>query len=146
MEQRNPYPTVDVILERDGRILTIKRKKEPFKDQLALPGGFIDAGETVEDAARREASEETSLEVEPIDVLGVYSDPKRDPRAHSMSVVFICIIVGGELQAGDDAAAVEWIPLDRIPSSKLAFDHSTILADYVNWKSSGGTFWSTRRR
>jgi ADP-ribose pyrophosphatase YjhB (NUDIX family) len=135
-----------MILERDGRILTIKRKKEPFKDQLALPGGFIEAGETAEDAARREASEETSLEVEPIDVLGVYSDPKRDPRAHSMSVVFICIIVGGELQAGDDAAAAEWIPLDRIPSSKLAFDHSTILADYVKWKSSGGTFWSTKRR
>src|ERR671936_2153760 len=91
----NPTPTVDVILQRDSKVLMIRRKKEPFKDRLALPGGFVNEGETVEDAVKREAMEETSLEVEPIEILGVYSQPKRDPRKHIMTVVFVGIILGG---------------------------------------------------
>ena len=75
---RNPVPTVDIILQK-GSILLIKRKNEPFKDHFALPGGFVNGGESVEDAVKREAIEETSLEIEPIDILGVYSDPERDP-------------------------------------------------------------------
>lgn len=148
MEHRNPVPTVDVILQRDSKVLMVKRKKDPFKGYLALPGGFVNEGETVEEAMKREAKEETSLEVEPIDILGVYSDPRRDPRKHSTSTVFIGIIVGGQDRAGDDAESIEWVDLDRIEKQQqMAFDHLQIIQDYKNWRSSGGgTFWSTKRR
>ncbi len=86
---KNPIPTVDVIIQMASRILLVKRKNEPFREYLAIPGGFVNEGETVEDAAKREVNEETSLDIELIDILGVYSDPKRDPRGHNMSTVFI---------------------------------------------------------
>ena len=150
IEYKNPTPTVDVILERESKILMVRRKKDPYKDHLALPGGFVNEGETVEDAMKREAMEETSLEIHPIDVLGVYSDPRRDPRKHIVTVVFVGIIVSGDLRANDDAASIEWIQLDSIDQLQqqkmLAFDHAQILQDYRQWKSSGGTFWSTKRR
>jgi 8-oxo-dGTP diphosphatase len=146
MQYRNPSPTVDLILQCDSRVLMVRRKKDPFKGQLALPGGFVNEGETVEDAMKREAMEETSLEVEPIDILGVYSDPKRDPRKHIMSVVFVGIIIGGSGRAGDDAESIEWVELADIEKQQIAFDHATILRDYKKWKASGGTFWSTKRR
>jgi ADP-ribose pyrophosphatase YjhB (NUDIX family) len=142
----NPTPTVDAILQRDSKVLMVRRKKDPFKGHLALPGGFVDEGETVEDAMKREAMEETSLEVEPIDILGVYSDPKRDPRKHIMTVVFVGIIIGGSNKAGDDAASIEWVELSDIEKQRIAFDHAEILRDYRKWKASGGTFWSTKRR
>lgn len=123
----------------------IRRKRDPFSGKLALPGGFVNEGETVEEAARREALEETSLQVEPIEILGVYSDPKRDPRKHVLSVVFVGIVVGGSQRAGDDAEVVEWIEPEQIPNSEVAFDHTKIIRDYVHWRSSGGTFWSSRR-
>ncbi|MDQ3806618.1 MAG: NUDIX hydrolase [Thermoproteota archaeon] len=145
-EYRNPTPTVDVILERDSNILMVRRKKDPFKDYLSLPGGFVNEGETVEEAMKREAMEETSLEVHPIDILGVYSDPTRDPRKHIMTTVFIGIIISGEIRAGNDAASTEWIKLTSIEQQQVAFDHSQILRDYKLWKASGGTFWSTKRR
>ena len=146
-QYRNPTPTVDVILERDSNVLMVRRKNDPFKDHLALPGGFVNEGETVEDAIKREAMEETSLEVHPIDILGVYSDPTRDPRKHIVTVVFVGIIVSGAIRAGDDAASIEWIQTANIDrQQKLAFDHAQILHDYRQWKSSGGTFWSTKRR
>jgi 8-oxo-dGTP diphosphatase len=142
----NPTPTVDVILQRDSKVLMVRRKKDPFKGRLALPGGFVNEGETAEDAMKREAMEETSFEVEPIEILGVYSDPKRDPRKHIMTVVFVGIILGGSGRAGDDAASIEWVELASIESQQIAFDHLTILRDYWKWKASGGTFWSTKRR
>jgi 8-oxo-dGTP diphosphatase len=129
-QYRNPTPTVDVILERDSNILMVRRKNDPFKDHLSLPGGFVNEGETVEDAMKREALEETSLEVHPIDILGVYSDP----------------ILGGTIRAGDDAASTEWIKVANIKRQHIAFDHAQILRDYQHWKASGGTFWSTKRR
>lgn len=145
-EYRNPTPTADIILQRDSKILMVRRKKDPFKGQLALPGGFINEGETAEEAARREAIEETTLEVEPIEILGVYSDPKRDPRKHIMSTVFVGIIVGGSDKAGDDAESIEWVELGNIEKQEIAFDHVQILRDYKKWKTSDGTFWSTKRR
>lgn len=145
-EYRNPTPTADIILQRDSKILMVRRKKDPFKGQLALPGGFINEGETAEEAARREAIEETTLEVEPIEILGVYSDPKRDPRKHVMSIVFVGIIVGGSDKAGDDAESIEWVELGTIEKQEIAFDHAQILRDYKKWKTSDGTFWSTKRR
>jgi 8-oxo-dGTP diphosphatase len=145
-EYRNPSPTVDIVLQRDSTILLVRRMKEPFKGLLALPGGFINEGETAEDAVKREAREETSLEVEPIEILGVYSDPGRDPRKHVMSIVFIGLITGGIPRAGDDAQDVEWIELDRVEDKELAFDHRQIIRDYKRWKLAGGTYWSSKRR
>src|ERR1041384_5366728 len=110
-EQRykNPVPIVDIIIQKDSQILLVKRKKEPFRGLFALPGGFVNEGERVEDAAKREAKEETSLNIELVDILGVYSDPNRDPRGHIMSTVFEKISPNnkGEPLAKDDAAKIE---------------------------------------
>lgn len=143
MSYRNPTPTVDAIMQKGSKVLMIRRKKDPFKGMLALPGGFVNEDETVEDAMKREMFEETSLEVEPIEILGVYSDPKRDPRKHTMTVVFVAIITGGSEKASDDAAGLEWVEL--ADPGKVAFDHARILADYRKWRASAGTFWSTKR-
>ena len=148
-EQRhkNPIPTVDIIIQKDSRILLVKRKKEPFKDLFALPGGFVNEGEQVEDAAKREAKEETSLDIELVDILGVYSEPNRDPRGHIMSTVFVGKIPPNnkvEALAQDDAAKIEWINLEEVDNTQFAFDHQKIISDYKKWKQSGGTFWSSR--
>ena len=147
---KNPIPTVDIIIQMDSRILLVKRKNEPFRGYLAIPGGFVNEGETVEDAAKREVKEETSLDIELIDILGVYSDPKRDPRGHNMSTVFIGKIPttrNGKVKAAaaaDDALELYWMNLEDIPYEKFAFDHKNILEDYIKWKKSGGTFWSSQ--
>jgi ADP-ribose pyrophosphatase YjhB (NUDIX family) len=146
-QHKNPTPTVDIIIEDDSRILLIKRKNEPFKDHLVLPGGFVNEGEKVEDAAKREAQEETSLDVDLIDILGVYSDPTRDPRGHSMSTVFIGRVPrnsDNKAVAKDDAAEIEWINTEAIRDTNFGFDHKHILVDYNRWKKSGGTFWSSK--
>ncbi len=127
---RNPFPTVDVVIERDGdRVVLVRRRNPPFG--WALPGGFIDYGEAVEDAARREALEETGLQVRLEMLLGVYSHPDRDPRHHTMSVVYVARAGIDEPVAGDDAAEVREFGLDELP--ELAFDHGLILADYADW-------------
>jgi 8-oxo-dGTP diphosphatase len=86
---KNPTPTVDAIIHKNSQILLIERKKEPFKGYMVLPGGFVNEGERVEDAAKREVKEETSLDIVLLEILGIYSEPKRDPRGHVMSTVFI---------------------------------------------------------
>jgi 8-oxo-dGTP diphosphatase len=147
---KNPIPTVDIIIEQNSRILMIRRKNEPYKGCLALPGGFVNEGERIEDAARREANEETSLNIGLSEILGVYSDPERDPRGHLMSTVFIAMIpVGNDIEAvqasaQDDAAEIHWINLDDLDNSTIAFDHKKILFDYKVWKQSSGTFWSSK--
>ena len=146
MAHKNPTPTVDVILQKGERILLVRRKKDPFAMQFALPGGFINEGETAEQAGKREIQEETGLDVEIIYLLGVYSDPKRDPRGHILSVVFVGTIVSGKEKAGDDASDIDWIDLNDIQAKNLAFDHNMILQDYKQWRNDGGTFWSTKRR
>lgn len=129
MPIKSPALTVDVVIAMDGKIVMIRRKNEPFKGMWALPGGFVDYGERVEDTARREAREETGLDVELIGLLGVYSDPNRDPRGHTVSVVYIAKPAGGELKAADDAAAVKLIGPDE--NSQLAFDHAAVVRDAV---------------
>ena len=123
-----PLLTVDVVLfDARGRVLLIKRGHPPFKGAYALPGGFVDVGETVEAAARRELLEETGIVAGKLTLLGVYSEPKRDPRGHTVSVVFWGRARSTAATAGDDAAAVEWVAGWR--KAKLAFDHAVILAD-----------------
>ena len=145
---RNPVPTVDSIIQRDSQILLVRRKKEPFKDHLVLPGGFVNEGERVEDAAKREVKEETSLDIEVTDILGVYSEPKRDPRGHITSTVFIGKILLSnnkiDAKAQDDAAAIEWIDIEQADSVKFGFDHKKIISDYKKWKQIRGTFWSSK--
>ena len=127
-EHQGPRLTVDVIIELDGERLVLIRRKHP-PPGWALPGGFVDVGETVEQAARREALEETSLSVELIRQFHVYSDPARDPRGHTVSVVFIGRAVG-EPRGADDAAEARAFPRSELPEP-LAFDHGRILADYL---------------
>jgi 8-oxo-dGTP diphosphatase len=149
-QYKNPIPTVDVIIEQNSRILMIRRKNEPYKGYLALPGGFVNDGERIEDAAKREANEETSLNIGLREILGVYSDPKRDPREHLVSTVFVAMIpIDNETEpvqasAQDDAAEIEWINIEALDNRSLAFDHKKILFDYKAWKLSGGTFWSSK--
>ncbi len=133
MTPRNPYPTVDIVIETGGGIVLVHRAHEPRG--WALPGGFVDYGERYEDAARREAMEETGLDVELTDLLGVYSDPTRDPRHHTASVVFVGRATG-EPRAGDDADRAEVFALDHLPSP-LVFDHADIVRDYAAWRASG---------
>ena len=130
---KTPYLTTDGIIElyeRDifkGTVL-IERGNDP--KGLALPGGFVDVGESVEDALRREMQEETNLNVQISKLLGVYSDPTRDPRFHTASVVFIAQ-AQGQPKGGDDAKEAKLYALEEIPMDQLVFDHSEILKDYL---------------
>lgn len=124
---RNPVPTVDIIIELDGGIILIERKNEPLG--WALPGGFVDYGESLEQAAVREAQEETSMEISDLILLGCYSDPSRDSRLHTISTVFMAQ-GRGLPQAGDDAAHLQLFPLNALPD-QLCFDHRRILDDYL---------------
>ena len=126
-QYRNPFPTVDIIIETGGGIILIDRKNPPYG--WALPGGFVDYGESLENAAIREAREETSLEVSNLQLLGCYSDPGRDERMHTISTVYIAVGQGTP-QAADDAAHLQIFELANLPET-LCFDHATILADYV---------------
>ncbi len=123
---KNPLPTVDIVISNQGGIVLISRKNAPFG--WALPGGFVDYGESVEEAALREAKEETSLDIHNLKLLGVYSSKDRDPRHHSISTVFSAQSDGIPC-AGDDAARVQVFQKDNLPK-KLAFDHAEIIVDY----------------
>ena len=123
-----PALTTDcVVFDARGYVLLIRRKHEPFRGSYALPGGFVDTGETVENACRRELKEETGLDVGALRLIGVYSDPDRDPRGHTCSVAYLASVDRTQVQAGDDAAAAEWVGDWR--SQIVAFDHAKILAD-----------------
>ncbi len=126
---KTPALTTDcVIYDPRGRVLLIRRKNEPFKGAFALPGGLVDIGETVEEACRREALEETGLTVGDLRLVGVYSDPARDPRGHTVGIVYLARLPADQAPtAGDDAAAAEWIADWR--EHALAFDHARILED-----------------
>lgn len=127
---RNPFLTVDTLIETTGGIVLIRRKNPPHG--WALPGGFVDYGESVETAARREALEETGLDVTLVRQFHTYSDPARDPRHHTASVVFIATATGSPT-GGDDAAEAKIFQLDNLPEN-IAFDHGQILADYAAFK------------
>jgi len=128
--QRNPFPTVDIVLHRDGQgILLIERRNPPHG--WALPGGFIDCGESAEQAAVREAKEETGLAVRLVGLVGVYSDPDRDPRFHTLSIAYIAECDHADIPcAGDDAKNARFFPLDALPED-MAFDHRRIVADFA---------------
>jgi len=133
MSQRNPFPTVDcVILLPDQRIVLVERKNPPHG--WALPGGFVDAGESLAEAAVREAREETGLEVRLEEQFFTYGDPDRDPRMHTISTVFIARAEGDPV-GGDDARQARAFDWDELPP--LAFDHGRILEDVRRYLSTG---------
>jgi 8-oxo-dGTP diphosphatase len=129
---RNPTPTVDIIIELQGGIVLIERKNPPHG--WAIPGGFVDYGEAYEDAARREALEETGLTVHLTHQLYTYSRPDRDPRQHTASTVFVARAEGVP-QAADDASQARIFTEDALPG--LVFDHARILADYFTFLRTG---------
>lgn len=123
-----PLLTVDcVAVDAKGRVLLIKRGNPPYQGHYALPGGFVDVGETVEDACRRELMEETGVKAGKLTLIGVYSEPGRDPRGHTAAVAYLARVKAPVAAAGDDAAAVEWVESWR--RLDLAFDHKLILKD-----------------
>jgi 8-oxo-dGTP diphosphatase len=133
-ERKNPLPTVDIIIEIAGRaIVLIERKNPPHG--WALPGGFVDYGESLEQAAVREAKEETSLDVELVEQFHSYSDPGRDPRHHTISTVFIAAAEGAP-RGQDDARAAAIFREDNLPAA-IVFDHPRILRDYFDYKKTG---------
>ena len=134
-DYKNPVPTVDIIIETDdNKILLIKRKNPPYG--WAIPGGFVDYGESLKNAAIREAKEETSLEVEINEQFFTYSDPERDSRQHTISTVFIAKIRSGTPKAADDAKEIISIDEDNLPDP-IAFDHKKIISDYFRYKKTG---------
>jgi len=135
-EHKNPSPTTDAIIDGgDGKIVLILRKNEPHG--WAIPGGFVDYGEEVGRACVRETKEETGLDVELVEQLFTYSDPKRDPRKHTMSTVYWCKVRGGKLQAADDAKDARWFAEAEVPWPELCFDHGEILRDYFRYRKTG---------
>jgi 8-oxo-dGTP diphosphatase len=133
---KNPTPTTDILIELDGKpntLVFIERKNEP--KGFAIPGGFVDEGEYIADAAIREAKEETGLDVEIIELFHVYSDPTRDSRKHTVSTVFIAR-ASGVPTGGDDAARCLVCAPDALPGP-LVFDHGLIVSDYLTYKQTG---------
>ena len=125
---KKPSLTVDGIAVVEGKIVLVRRKQEPFKDRYALPGGFVEYGEKLENAVIREFREETGLESRVERLLGIYSDPARDPRGHTVSAVYVLEVTGGALVDSEETYA-EMIPIKKIP--RLAFDHDKIMADFL---------------
>jgi 8-oxo-dGTP diphosphatase len=133
---RNPTPTVDCLIEiadRPGTLVLIRRRNPP--EGWALPGGFVDEGELLADAAVREAREETGLDVALTELFHCYSDPRRDPRQHTVSTVF-CAVAAGDPIGGDDAAEAVVVTEAALPSP-IVFDHGTIIADYFAYRRTG---------
>lgn len=130
VKYRNPFPTVDIIIIIETCVVLIERRNPPHG--WALPGGFVDYGESLEEAAIREAREETGLKIENLRQFHAYSDPDRDPRQHNISMVFTAES-SGKPKAGDDAQNVRLFPLDNLPAP-LCFDHTRILNDYIAGK------------
>ena len=128
---KNPIPTVDIIIRYDGKFVLIKRGEPPYG--LALPGGYVEYGETLETAAVREAYEETGLELENLQQFKAYSDPSRDARQHNISLVFHADGLGTP-KAGSDAREIVLIPPSEIDKLELAFDHKLILTEYLEMR------------
>ena len=125
-----PKLMVDVVVpSEEGHILLIRRASDPYEGQWALPGGFVEVGETLEEAAVREAGEETGLTVDIVRLVGVYSDPDRDPRGHNVSCAYLARVREGEPEAASDAAEASFLDPSTV---ELAFDHEKIVADALS--------------
>ncbi|PYQ37525.1 MAG: hypothetical protein DMF55_00585 [Acidobacteria bacterium] len=141
-----PRLTVDAwVRDRRGRILLVRRGGPPFRGKWALPGGFSERGETTEESCAREVLEETGLQARIGQVLGVYSDPRRDPRGHTVSVLYDVTPVGGTVRGGDDAADARWFTRKELRTLDLAFDHGRIVREQLARRRDRRPFSSGRR-
>ncbi|MDL2246221.1 NUDIX hydrolase [Methanobrevibacter sp. OttesenSCG-928-K11] len=130
---RKPSLTVDIIIfNEDGRIILIKRKNNPYKNFWAIPGGFVEYGETVENAAIRECKEETNIDVKLVAICGVYSNPTRDPRGHTVTIAYIGKGKINNMKASSDALEIAIFSQKELENMNLAFDHAKILQDSFN--------------
>jgi len=120
--------TVDGLVLVDGKLVAVLRRNPPFEGMPALPGGFLELGETAEEGVIREVREETGLETRVARLVGVYSDPSRDPRGHTVTLAYALERTGGDPSAGSDAKAIVLLDPDRLPP--MAFDHARIVADW----------------
>ncbi|HEY6148100.1 MAG TPA: NUDIX hydrolase [Thermoanaerobaculia bacterium] len=123
--RQHPSVTVDGLVLVDGRLVAIRRRNDPFRGMPALPGGFVELGETTQDAVVREIREETGLETKVVRLVGVFSDPGRDPRGHTVTIAYSLERIGGKLEAGSDASDIVLIDPEDPPS--MAFDHNEIV-------------------
>ena len=129
MKYKSPKLTADGAVLQNGKILLIQRKNEPFQGKWALPGGFVEYGEKVEDTVVREVFEETGLKTKIKEFFGVYSDPDRDPRGHTISIIYILDIYDGKLISGDDARDAKFFDLLDLP--EIGFDHKKIIKEIL---------------
>jgi len=127
MDYKIPKITADGIIINDDEIVLIKRKNDPFKGKWALPGGYVEYGESTEEAVKREVFEETGLKTNISKLVGVYSDPSRDPRGHTITVVYLLNALDLKFRAGDDASDVKLFKLQNLPD--LSFDHELIIKE-----------------
>ncbi|GAA4323010.1 NUDIX hydrolase [Pontixanthobacter gangjinensis] len=132
MSKQKIAVTVDSVvfckIENKFKVLLIQRKNDPFKDQWALPGGFVDENEDLETAAKRELHEETGVKVDSMQQVQAFGEPGRDPRGHTISIAFLSrIYCEEELTPSDDAKAAKWFPIEELPDMELAFDHDEII-------------------
>lgn len=134
MERERHRVAADTVIEKDGQVTLVKRGQEPFQGMWVLPGGHVEEGEQVREAAVREAREETGLDIEVDGILGIYDEPGRDPRGPVISVVYICSTGGEELEADTDADEARWFSFEEIPE-ELGFDHRNILDDYIEQRT-----------
>jgi 8-oxo-dGTP diphosphatase len=128
MKRKSPRVAVDILILYQNKLVLIKRRNKPFEGKYALPGGFVEVGEKVEEAAIREAKEETGLEIKLIKLLGIYSDPNRDPRGHVISICYLAKGFG-EIKPSTNASEILTCSLDAAEKLNLAFDHNKILRD-----------------
>ena len=135
MDIKTPYLAIDAVVIKNKKILLMKRKNEPFKDYWAIPGGFVEMGETLMKAVKREALEETGLKVSPKKIIGVYDNPKRDSRGHVVSVAFLCRPMGGKLRPQEqEVSDVRFFSVPEIRKLKIAFDHRKIINDAMKMR------------
>jgi len=133
---KTPYLTVDAVVIDKGKILLVKRKNIPFLGQWALPGGFVERGETLRKAVMREVLEETGLKTAPEKIIGIYDDPKRDPvRGHVVTAGFLCSVKGGKLKPQfEEVKETRFFPVPEIGKLKIAFDHRKIIKDALKMR------------
>lgn len=129
MARRHPFVTVDGLVAVEGKLVAIRRRNEPFRGMPALPGGFVELGERTAEAVVREVREETGLATKVVRLVGVFSDPSRDPRGHTVSIAYGLEAIGGALVAGSDAAEIVLIDPRRPPT--MAFDHNDIVRAWL---------------
>ncbi len=126
IRKKVPMVTVDGIIIEEGKVLLIKRATSPYKDHWALPGGFVELGETLEEAVAREVKEETGLQTKPVKLIGAYSDPGRDPRGHTITVAYLLKTINGNPKITHEAKEIGFFALDSLPEN-MAFDHEKII-------------------